>query len=447
MADIDLPVPGVTPSPEWAPMLNTAIEEVNTAVGDVANDITALPTTLSATFSAYREDLVLRGPGIDPTGATSSSAAFQTLTRLAQSANGKLVIPPGEYYAPTEISTSESFIQPKIEGSGAGRTIIRGGGSNRILRFRGGSGSLSGGYLSDVTLKNAGDGALVFDGCGGFNAERISIQDSALGVLWWNSTSGQFTEFCVLHDSDIAQTVTRAAEYRRDSGNDSFHGSGFQNTVINQASSNSGGAVLIGAGALVYNAPLNVTFFGRNTNPLISNLGQTATTFGEVRLESNSAQNIVGDNPIYHSGSLLLLGTGPKMGRFIPRDGSMTKQADGAYRNRDTVTYRKQFTTTGTFELGNYFTPGVYSLSLQGTNYSSRTIGALAQVAGLDRGVFASLASDTYNSSSGISASWGASSTTGQLQLTISSISGTLTADIEPLSMMPKEPGGPVWDL
>lgn len=49
MADIDLPVPGVTPSPEWAPMLNTAIEAVNSEISSASrNVILGLGTSITA---------------------------------------------------------------------------------------------------------------------------------------------------------------------------------------------------------------------------------------------------------------------------------------------------------------------------------------------------------------------------------------------------------------
>ena len=246
-------------------------------------------TALSATVAegvaeGIAERTIVLGP--KPSGG-DDTAALQAALNKAQSSGGDLHLHPGTYNY-TALVTAEAQTQPLIIGRGARRTIMNCTGSGVGIRFRGGAASYSGGGMRDVTLTGANATAIELAAACFMTFERLRFSNLAKGVLFHNQTAGDFTEFDVFKDCRFEANVTQWVEYRVTAGNDSFHGSGFQNCVFNQGFSATGPKFRIGPTARVYNAPLDCVIFGETVGIAFFDTA-TATaeisTFGHIRIE------------------------------------------------------------------------------------------------------------------------------------------------------------------
>jgi hypothetical protein len=264
-----------------------------------------------------------QGEGIDPTGSSDSTTGLQRLIHQAQASGGTVVLPAGSYLVST-LETAQSFTQPSILGAGMRASVLRGTGKGPVLAMRGGSGQLAGARISDVTLTGASATGVELRGVGGVTLERVLFDELAVGLLFHNDAPGSFTEFdvalsCVFHSS-----VDLPIEYRRGSGHDSFHGSGFRDCVLVQGAKTSTPLVSVGAGCLVYNAPWDGTFFGSAATPLVRNDSRRpVTSFGTLRFEAMSGTTgCVAVDPgssgsVYHAGEAMFLGDGIAIGDLV----------------------------------------------------------------------------------------------------------------------------------
>jgi len=168
-----------------------------------------------------------------------------------------------------------------------------------------------------------------------FKIERVAFEYSYGGVLFHNKDAGAFTEFCVIESCSIEGSVTKAIEYRRTNGHESFHGSGFRGTRIGQDASTTTSAIEIGAGCVVYNAPFDGTFFG--SAPYVSLIGslsnRPAVVFGHLNFETHVFQNIVHEasvSPVYFAGTISRLSNGTHRGNKLILVTDIAYNVDGS---------------------------------------------------------------------------------------------------------------------
>lgn len=131
-------------------------------------------------------------------------------------------------------------------------------------------------------------------------------------ILLHNKATGEFTEFCVVRNSEFKEFSPYAIEYKVTSGNDSFHGSGLLNCVTH---SGNGNAVIIGTGSRVYNAPLTINNFASPSSSIISNNSALPCWFyGTMNIEADGTiyttlPNLCNPGNIYYAGIVNSLGS------------------------------------------------------------------------------------------------------------------------------------------
>jgi hypothetical protein len=250
----------------------------------------------------------------DGTHPTQTQAAFQAANDyVAVSSNPNQTIRmPGASYNLGSGSTpavikSSSFFGPKWIGNGMstglkGTTITFAPTSEAAaFQFIGGSGAACGCGVENVIFTgNTNAIGVEFQGQGGGNVDISTYGPMKLAVLLHNKTSGQFTEFDTLTVNSNGSNIGTVLEYRVTSGNVSFHGSGLVGGVVNYNTSGTNSpAVLIGAGAFPYNAPLSATFFPNQGSPSVIVQNNSNTTYGEawffgnVKVEQGGAASVV----------------------------------------------------------------------------------------------------------------------------------------------------------
>lgn len=293
----------------------------------------AAPYLSAAFFNKIEQSLtdattVIAPPPSGDTTGVADQAALQPLLTAAQATSGTLVLQAGTYHV-TGLATASSFTQPRIVGQGRDQTIVQGTtASSPIIRFKGGSGRLSGGYLADFTIlanpSGGGIGLQIAD-AGGVRWARLKF-DGALaeGIQFCNEAAGSFCEYNS-GDAYFKGTVVLPVHYVRLSGNESFHGTGLTHgTLIEQSTTATSPMILIDPGAFVYGAPLDIAVFPSAPNVSIIrnlNMGRIASFHGHLDIETGSAGTNVSvadpaQNTVLYMGTMggLASGTGLVMG-------------------------------------------------------------------------------------------------------------------------------------
>jgi hypothetical protein len=262
-----------------------------------------------------------------PTGMVNvDTLNLQTALRKAQESGGTAQLQEGTYRI-QNVSTLQSPKQPRIIGKGERLTIIEGTTTGSAIMLKGGSGSFSGGYLSDITFTGTGTG-LELQGACSINWDRLTFSQSlSLGILFHNRDAGEFTEYCAGRANFFSKT---GIEYRRGDGEESFHGSGLTGqSTINQADGATTPSILLGPGVIVYNAPMDVTVWIRSsTQPaIVDNSSRYNSLHGTIRTELfvSGATLVGGSNPyrLVLVGNVMNLGGNPggfKLGRLALAD-------------------------------------------------------------------------------------------------------------------------------
>ena len=146
--------------------------------------------------------------------------------------------------------------------------------STALITTIGGSGNLCQAIISGITANgNATSIFLESQGQCGQDIKYCKIGTNAVGYLLHNKSAGQFTEYCTLDQCEIFTSCTTAMEYRKTSGDQSFHGSGMKNRcLVNTPTTGNPSVLLVGANCLPYNAPLDVQVWSKvGTAVLIKN--------------------------------------------------------------------------------------------------------------------------------------------------------------------------------
>lgn len=228
-------------------------------------------------------------------GITDDTASIQAIINYSCS-NGykKIVVPNGTYKITSTLRTPQSFNQPIISGENPKTTIFNYStiaSGTPCIKFKGGSGQLANAYIENIQFigNNASTGIEFADVCG-MKALNCKFSANKIGLLLKNESANAFTEFVTGDNCDFHSECFVALEYRRELGNDSFHGSGLvNNCTINQSLTEVFNKIIIGTNCLPYNAPLDFTIWTHNSVPIIKNEGfSKAGFYGNIKVEPNA---------------------------------------------------------------------------------------------------------------------------------------------------------------
>jgi hypothetical protein len=247
---------------------------------------------------------------VDDTNALQSAITWAVLNRRS------LFVPKGTYKITQPLVKSSEFYCPSIHGEGLASTVfnystITPGGA--CLEVIGGSGALCGAVIKGIQwVGNSNSTGILFDGQGGIDVEHCYFGLNNIGMNLWNRGGGAFTEFVQAYKTEFGPTCKIKMNFYQTNGVNSFHGSGMRQCYINEDAASVENCIQIGAGCLVYNAPLDVQIWKSNTTALIKSLGQSPTFHGTITQESNTAYQLVrtGDAPVFFVGGFVSLGSG-----------------------------------------------------------------------------------------------------------------------------------------
>lgn len=222
-------------------------------------------------------------------GSADATDHLQSLLDEAQDVRGVVELPAGTNYVVDGLETADGFDQPSlIADGGRGAVTLTASGAGTILKMNGGSGQISGTRIENVVFAGTGAQGLELSGIGGVQAVNCEFDDGLTGgVLFHNEDAGEFTEFNVLRRCRFGEGVATHIEYRRTAGNDSFHGSGFEDCVFVQDADDTEAKILVGGGCKVYNAPWSGHFFiNAEGVPLIEVVDTPPTVYGAMNVET-----------------------------------------------------------------------------------------------------------------------------------------------------------------
>lgn len=235
-----------------------------------------------------------------PTGG-DDSALIQPFLNAAQNSKGLLIFGAGTWKF--NLATQQSFDQPTIRGASLKRTIFTPNSTDlSILRMQGGSGGVSGGYVSDVTFTNpgqtvAGVGLELADVCH-VQWDRVLFTGNLAEGIRFHVT--QPNGFCEFNSGEASFDTSIGLPIRYKTLNTiqtSFHGSGLRDGIVNY---DGPCAVQIDQYAFPYNAPMSATFFPQaGAGSIFKNqwAGSKPGFFGTFRVENYSDQVIVAGDP------------------------------------------------------------------------------------------------------------------------------------------------------
>jgi len=251
------------------------------------------------------------------------------------------------------------------------------------LYYEGGSGTLSGAVVEGVHfLGHSTSTAVEFAGKCGMKLRRCKFTTNAIGVLFHNKLASSFTEYDEIDNCEFTSACVLKAEYRRTSGNDSFHGSGFTNRCLLNHSGNADIITITHAAAYCYNCPLDaqVWLLGASTANLINSTASgtsQAHFFGTLTIETNnSAQLTLGaTNTIYFSGEVMGLSLNKVLSGTLLRTAPFGRDSASGVRLYDGVRKRSnQAMTTGANTILSPIASSGRLMSVQftATNYDYR---------------------------------------------------------------------------
>jgi hypothetical protein len=225
---------------------------------------TGFVSSLQFMSDAQKADVLSRTKLLDVT------APLQAAYTYAQSIKKSLHIVAGAYKH-SGITKSSSFDHVSIVGGGADCTEFdySSFGSVSAITISGGSGSVTLSRIVGIQFNGAANGiGITLVGQGGVRLTDCRFGQNARGIVLHNQNSGEFSEFNVAENCEFTSACATALEYRVTAGNQSFHGSGLQNCLVN-AKSSTDPVILVGNGCFVYNAPLSATVFPSPTGASI----------------------------------------------------------------------------------------------------------------------------------------------------------------------------------
>jgi hypothetical protein len=314
-------------------------------------------------------------------GTTDCTTAFQTAITYCSTNNRELYVPAGTYKITNTLTKASSFVGVNIRGQGAGNSILDFSSlstpSQSCLVLIGGSGSVPNNVIEKLSfVGNQNLRAIEFKGLGGQRVRDCKFQNFLVGGLYNNKDAGSFTEFDVFENCYFGECFY-AIEYQRDLGDDSFHGSGLLNCVVDSYVS-AIGRVLINTGCKPYNAPMTAQFFVNSNIPIIRHIetSRAATFYGTITVESSGAGIVpvlANGYDVGLTGGITWIGNKPNWGTMVV---SRYESIDvsGVLQSLDTM-YVGQPIAINTSTFTNFFLPTgmlkgarLIFVYLQGTN-------------------------------------------------------------------------------
>jgi hypothetical protein len=187
------------------------------------------------------------------------------------------------------------------------RNVVVNSTASQVLTCVGGNGTIAGVTWQGVTINGGTAGANVGidTTCAYITFAGWHFANLSVGFQPDNRGSGTFTEGNVCSHCWFEATVTTAMKYVVGSGTNSFKRTGLEESYVNQGS---GPVVIVGAGALPYQAPLSVVVWGPGAAAtfLRNDSLQHAPNFvGSLLFEDRGYPRTLGDtsaNPFYFTG-------------------------------------------------------------------------------------------------------------------------------------------------
>lgn len=333
----------------------------------------------------------------DGTHPTETHAAFQAANDyVAASGNPSATITAYGYRynigsGATGIVKAESPACPTWIGAGnntnGSGTIIQYTPSveSATFVFIGGSGSLCGGGIKNIAFRgNANTIAVEVRGQGGMNFDIVAADTLKRLVLLHNDAPNKFSEFNRLTLHSAVTSLASVLEYRvSGGGNASFHGSGIVGGTLNWSNSNP--AIIIGAGAFPYNAPLEATFFLAASTTLIQN-NYTGSGFGEAWFYGNITTEqgdgsfvltYASTNQLLFAGNVMNLGNNNKVSFGTLYRVSAVSSYGNSQRSTVFLPINRQSLTTGatsnllSYQLNGDWNNYIINVKVTGANYNA----------------------------------------------------------------------------
>lgn len=293
-------------------------------------------------------------------GATDDTVAIQSAIDYSFKHNfPKIIVSNGTFLLTDSLKIGGTFTKPCIVGINPKTTILKYDNFSDVkpaILFTGGSGSDCRAYISDITfIGNTNTRAIQIQETNGFRVINCIFEANAVALYLYNDATGHFAEFNELVNCKIGGNCLTAIEYAKNSDGDvSFHGSGIRGCVINTSAGVTASVVKINQGCLPYNSPMDFTVWHRNGQPLINNLNNKATFYGNIRIEPSSSDKVVVANGSTGlCGHVMSNNQNWSFGNCFICGSSLTLNSDDSWGTLDTnIHYKKE----GSFvnEDGNY---------------------------------------------------------------------------------------------
>jgi hypothetical protein len=247
----------------------------------------------------------------DPTGG-DDTAVLQPLLTAAQTTGGILELRDGNYRA--NLTTTAAASQPRIIGQGKKSTTISSFDITKpVLRFKGNTATLTGGYIADLFIGGTGGVGIELADVSGVTWSRIGVGGTLTeGIRFHTEAAGQVCEFNT-GDAEFGPGLVQAVHYKRTAGDESFRGTGFTaGTVFTQPAAPTQPVILIDAGCWPHSAPLTAAFTIAASMPVIRDLNTTANRAAQFTgaitayIAGGIAGTLVDDaqTPVYYAGTV-----------------------------------------------------------------------------------------------------------------------------------------------
>lgn len=257
-------------------------------------------------------------------GITDNSPASQAAINYCLTSGYSLSYGAGVFLHKSNVTKASSPDCPSIYGAGSARassakgTILKFE-SGTFLKIKGGSGTICNAVIDSITFSGTDrtvDTPFIIADQGGVTIRNCRFEVARWGAVLHNESKGAFTEFNVFKDCTFTTSCYGHLQYKRTIGNDSFHGSGLWDCILQQqytatGDNYDGPQIEIGENCLVYNAPMQFKTFSSNSGsePIIEHKGLShCNTYGRITVEkSSTGVELVGTKPLFILGSVQTL--------------------------------------------------------------------------------------------------------------------------------------------
>ncbi len=319
----------------------------NTSDDSILTLVTASGKRYKRVLAGYtvnlKSDFGAKGDGV-----TDDAAKLQNAINFQQ-ANPTVVItvPAGVYKLSTTCVKLQSF--EGLELRAVPNTVVfdysQIGPNKACLKLIGGSGRICQNTIEGIIFKgNASSTAIEIAGQCGQLVNKCVFQRNKVGLLYHNETNGSFTEWCTAQNCSWENTCQYDIQYKRTSGNNSFHGSGLTGVNYVNTFITGGTVLLIDEGCFPYNCPLNVQVWFTDKSTFIRNNNSNSTYrpyfAGNVSFERFGGELLLGSgHPSYFGGSVESLGDYVDSGLFYQCQGVVVN------KNNSTTPYGIRYNT------------------------------------------------------------------------------------------------------